>query len=110
MQFYPGTYACFDRERLPISNTVVPLTTAKFKNTGSNPAEPARKALLAVEGDQVRITLDGTDPVSGATIANGKGILLSPGDVWVFELVGQIAAAKLIRETTDAYVEVIYFR
>jgi len=89
------------RQRLTVSNTALTLTIPSDTN-----GRPANFALMTVETNPVRWTIDGTTPVAVTT-----GHKLNAGDA--LELRGQdnLASFKVIRDgAADAALEVTYGR
>ena len=80
---------------LTVSNTAVGLTV---------PSTPvARCAIITVETDQVRFTVDTTTPTSS------KGHLLNAGDLLELGNTEMLTNARFIRVTTDATLRISYF-
>ena len=80
---------------LTVSNSAVGLTLP----TSLTP----RAAVITVESDQVRFTLDTTTPTSS------KGHLLNVGDMLELANTEMLSNARFIRVTTDATLRITYF-
>lgn len=87
-------------ESVTVSSTAVGLTAAKY---GSN-----RHAMICVEGNAIRFTLDGiTTPTSGST---GVGIKLEINQCLIVDLNDHIKNFKAIRNSaTDATIRATYW-
>lgn len=92
--------AAFADEKITV-NTAVGFTTATYAPT---PGNPAFRALVTVETDQVRFRYEGTDPTSSV------GHLLDPGDRIVIEGYDNIKNARFIKITNNATLQVTYER
>jgi hypothetical protein len=90
------TYA---EEQLTVSSTAIPFTLATY-NIPPNGNRPAT-ATMSVAADNIRIKFTG-DPT--ATV----GLLVLAGSTIVVTGEADIRALKMIRQTTDATVEVAY--
>lgn len=93
-------------ESVTVTNASIGLTATKYfvQSAGTNArGKVANEALISVEGDQVRYTVDGTVP----TIAIGHRANVDD----VIRLVGYdaIRLFRAIRITTDATLKVTYF-
>jgi len=83
-------------------NGAVGFTSATFNP--SNTGGPAQRAVVTVETDQVRYTIDGTTPTSTV------GHLLAVGDVLVLEGRKNLSNAKFIKVTNNATISCTYER
>jgi hypothetical protein len=88
-----ANYATLSYEDITVSSTAINLTTIPTT---------AIRAVITVEGDNVRFKTDGNAPSSTV------GHLLTSGDVLILESAADLAAAQFIRETTDATLRVTY--
>lgn len=91
----------FAYETLPVSNTVVTLTSSTYAPAGSDRAE---KALITCETADIRYRYDGGDPTASL------GHLLTDGNYIVLNGINQISMFKMIRVSSDATVHVSYER
>jgi hypothetical protein len=93
-------------ESVTVSSTAIGLSATKYgpiENTSHSKSTYAHRALITIEGDQIRWTCDGTVPTS--TVGHRGNV----DDV--IELVGfdAIRLFKAIRLTTDATLKASYF-
>jgi hypothetical protein len=95
-----------DYEAITVSNTALPLTAGKLIQTGAAFAgmKQARKAMVSVETDQVRFTIDGTNTPTAAV-----GHLLNNGDYLILNSIEELQRFLVIRVTNDASVKVTYY-
>ena len=91
-------------EQVTVSSAAVSLTTAKVDNTANYPDFKAAGVVLAVRDDSVYYTTDGTTPSST------NGLLLNNGDVLPLAGYQKIKNFKAIRVTTDAKLDVHYYK
>lgn len=91
----------FAHETIAVSSTAVGLTVATF-SPASGPG--AQGALIAVEGGAVRFWVDGTDPTAAVGVPAAAGTTIT--------LNGQngLRGFRVIRQTVDAIVSVVYLR
>lgn len=95
----------YTRETIAVSTTAKNLTATKlrtqigssYQNTG------AVAALLTVETNSIRYTLDGT------TATASVGHVLAAGDTLLVTGMGNLSRLSMIRVSADASVEVTYF-
>lgn len=117
MPFFNSRKNVFARETLTVSNSVKTLTSTLYDNvagitsgtqpvqTGSN-RRRASGAVVITEGQAIRATKDGTDPVATTT-----GTKLNTGDIYILETYQDIAKFKAIREgASDGTIQVEYYR
>lgn len=91
-------------EQVTVSSSATSLTTAKVDNTANYPDFKAAGVVIAVRDDAVYYTVDGSTP--SAT----NGIKLEVGDVLPIAGYQKIKNFKAIRVTTDAKLDVQYFK
>jgi glutamate synthase domain-containing protein 3 len=89
----------YAEEQLTVSSTAIPLTLATY-NKPPNGNRPAT-ATISVADDNIRIKFTGNPT---ATV----GFLVKAGTTVIITGEADIRAAKIIRQTTDATIEVIY--
>ncbi len=98
--------AAIGYEKLTVSSTAKQLTATKYYvQSATELTKMAARAMLTVEGDKVRYTLEGTAPVAATT-----GHLLNVGDILWLDSYADVKNLKMIRETTDATVHVTYWQ
>lgn len=101
-------------ESLTVSNTPKALTASEYKTalvkdpgTAANPpatvTNTAKMALITVETDAIRFTLDGT------TVSDTAGHKLNSGDSLTIYGLQNIAKARFHRVSNDATIHVTYF-
>lgn len=91
-------------EKLTVSTAVKTLTAANYGDT-SGKKSPACAAIISVDSQPIRFTLDGTTPDSNT----GHGA--DANDIIVLSSIAQIEKLKMIREGgSDAVVQVTYLR
>lgn len=101
---FPAGAAVIGFEQITVSSAVKTLTVANYQSQlATGERLTARKALISVAGDAIRVRIDGTDP------ASGTGHLIGAGDDIELNGQAQIQAFKAIRETSDATIAVTYF-
>lgn len=93
----------YDSEQITVSNTAIGFTAAKITpadNGGKVPVE----AFVSVQDDAIRFTVDGTTPTASL------GHVLEAGSV--MRVMGQtdIRQLRMIRVTTDAEVDVTFYK
>jgi hypothetical protein len=94
-------------ENVTVSSSAIGLTATKYgpiQDTTLPISRTAKKALITVEGDQIRWTCDGTTPV-GATTGHRANV----DDVITLEGFDAIRLFRAIRITADATLRVTYF-
>lgn len=103
-----GEWVPYDFEQLTVGAAAVPPTAAKIAvNDPANPgvARRARAAFLTVEGNAIRVRMDGAAPTAAV------GHLLSPGDMLLVEGVESVKRLKMIRQgAADGTVNITYYR
>ena len=87
-----------------VSSSVINLTTAKVDNTANYPDFKAAGVIIAVSGNSIYYTLDGTTPSSA------NGITLNPGDILPLAGYQKVKNFKAIRVSADAVIDVQYFK
>jgi hypothetical protein len=96
-------YAASGYETITVNSTVTGFTASKIAPSGGN---QIIGALVSVETQPIRYTLDGTDPAGG-----GTGHKLLSGDfleVWGSQV---LADFQVVRDnTTNATLRVTYFK
>lgn len=94
-------------EQLSVSSSVVTLTASVYRTqigSGENKdRQTARRALITVAGNSVRVRFDGTDPDAST------GHLFVAGDTLELTEQVQIQNFKVIRASADATIAVTYF-
>jgi hypothetical protein len=98
----------FARERLTVSSSPVSLTRALYENDsdiGTTKHMKAKAAKLFVEGT-VNIYL----AENGVTPSGSVGITLVPGQYHLVRGQESLRNLRMVRVTTDAEVEVVYYR
>lgn len=95
-----------DYEAITVSNTALPLTAGKLIQTGAAflGQKQARKAIISVETDQIRFTIDGANTPTSAV-----GHLLNVGDFLILNSAEELQRFLAIRVTTDASIKVTYY-
>ncbi len=91
-------------EQKTVSTVPVALTTALVDNTANYPDFKAAACVIECRGDAVFYTLDGSTPSST------NGIKLSAAQFLPLYGYQKIKLFKAIRETTDATLNVQYFK
>lgn len=91
----------FASERLTVSSSVVTLTSGTYAPSGSG---AALSAIVTVEDDAIRFTLDGTTPTAS------RGHKVAAGGSFILFGYSEVAGFKAIRVTGDAPIEVTYKR
>ena|SRR3990167_10297420 len=95
-----GIIPAFGYESLTVSNSVENLTSAEYTDSDGNRAV---KALITIEGAQIRWRIDGTDP------AANEGHLSNPFDNIVLNNSSDVRNFKAIRVgLIDATIRVTY--
>lgn len=91
-------------EKLTVNDSVDVLTASKYQDTAGQ-GRPASAAIISVDSQPIRFTLDGTTP--DATTGHGA----NADDVIILSSIAQIKALKMLREGgSDATVQVTYLR
>lgn len=94
-------------ENVTVSNSAIGLSASKYgpiEHATLPIRTMARRALITVEGDQIRWTTDGTTPV-GATTGHRANV----DDVITLDGFDAIRLFRAIRITADATLRVSYF-
>ena len=98
----------FDFETIAVDNTIKGLTASKYTASGevdSVKMGKARQALITVDTAEVRVTLNGTDPVGGTT---GHKLAVDDTLILSFEMMTKF---KVTRDGgSNAAIQVTYFR
>jgi hypothetical protein len=107
MAVFNITKRAFARERLTVSSIVKTLTASVYDDTASADAvrQKASAVKISVEANALRYTEEGTDPVAATT-----GTIARADDQLWFDSYEAIKKLKFIRETSDATIEVVYYR
>ncbi len=102
----------FARERLTVSNTTKTLTAATYTdaaNAGTSTNQKAYGAKITIETADIRYTEEGTAPSD--TSGSEVGSVAASGSTIYLEGYNAIAKFKACRKgTTDAVIEVVYYR
>lgn len=93
-----------DFEQVAVSTAAVGLSAAKYQ-VG---AVAAGRAVITVDGDAIRYRIDGGDPTGSAGHVADDSVLAS--ERIVLESFGAIVRFRAIRVTTDATLNVTYYR
>ncbi len=87
-------------ESITVDGTVKVLSASCYKpTTGPYNGKEAVNALITLETNKAKLTLDGTTPVAGAA-----GHLLLVGDAWLIEGYTNIKRAKFTKEEAGSGV------
>lgn len=107
--FYTPKHA-FARERLTVTNAVKTLTAATYDAGGVEDRATGAQIVILSGSGAVAYTEDGTAPTADITTVTGVGMPGVAGDVITLESYAAVVNFKAIRITTDAILEVVYYR
>ena len=97
----------FAHETIAVSNVAKGLTVATF-SPASGPG--AQGALIAVEGGAVRFWVDGTDPTVAVGDVPATGMPAAAAQTITLNGQNSLRGFRVIRQTVDATLSVIYLR
>jgi hypothetical protein len=103
--FIQGIQPAIGFEQITVSSVGIgctPTTFETFESTNQT-RKQAKFATLTIENNSIRVRFDGTDPTSSV------GHLLTAGQSFELQSIGQIRNCRMIRQTADAIVTVTYF-
>jgi hypothetical protein len=93
----------YDFEQITVSNVVKTLTAAKYDSASNNDIHPI-EVVISCKDDNIRYTVDGTTPTASL------GMRLLADQTIKLDDEASIRGLQMIREATDAEVNVSYFK